>query len=196
MPDFSDKIQPLASYFSKFISVEDEEVEFLDKKVIPKSFKAKETIYRQGDIQKYMGFITKGAVRFYYRDEKGEEYTSEFAFENVPIGQYIGLINEAKSPVNIQALEPTELLLLTKDAFLEFLNLFPRYYSVIPNIMSIALEDHAVRNNLLHIQSSRERYEALCELQPEIIKRVPLTHVASYLKMALVTLSRIRSGKL
>jgi len=196
MPDYSDKIRPLVSYFSQFIEVEEKEIEFLDNSVIPKSFKSKEIIYRQGEIQKYVGFITKGAVRFYFRDEKGEEYTNEFAFENVPIGEYMGLINEAKSPINIQALESTELLLLTKDAFLEFLNLYPRYYSVIPNIMGIALEEHAVRNKLLHINSSRERYEALCKLQPEILKRVPLTHIASYLKMALGTLSRIRSGKL
>ncbi len=196
MHNSSNNISPIISFFSNFIKVNEEEIAFLQSVVIHKSFKAKEVIYRQGEIQKYMGFITQGAIRFYFIDEKGEEYTSEFAFENVPIGQYSGLINEAKSPSNIQALEPTELLLLTKDSFLEFLNLYPRYYSVISNVMSTALEDLAIRNKLLHIHSSRERYEALCKLQPEIIKRVPLTHIASYLKMALGTLSRIRAGKL
>lgn len=196
MPNYSNKIQPLVIYFSKLIEVEEGEMSFIDSVVIQKTYAPKEIIYRQGEIQKYIGFIAKGAVRFYFCDEKGEEYTNEFAFENVPIGQYIGLINEAKSPMSIQALEATELLVLTKEAFLEFLNKFPRYYAVIPNIMSIALEDHATRNKLLHINSARERYETFCELQPEIIQRVPLTHIASYLKMALGTLSRIRAGKL
>ena len=48
---------------------------------------------------------------------------------------------------------------------------------------------------LLRISSSRERYEMLCTLRPEVIKRVPLKYIASYLGIALETLSRIRAGK-
>ncbi|MSH99008.1 Crp/Fnr family transcriptional regulator, partial [Escherichia coli] len=42
----------------------------------------------------------------------------------------------------------------------------------------------------------RERYNLLLEHHPEIIKRAPLSHIASYLLMTPETLSRVRSGVL
>ena len=45
-------------------------------------------------------------------------------------------------------------------------------------------------------ESARERYNLLLETHPEIIKRAPLAHIASYLLMTPETLSRVRSGVL
>ncbi|MBK9330341.1 MAG: hypothetical protein IPM95_13820 [Sphingobacteriales bacterium] len=49
---------------------------------------------------------------------------------------------------------------------------------------------------IVRINSSRERYEALLKSRPDIVQRVPLKYIASYLGMALETLSRVRAGKL
>ena len=43
-------------------------------------------------------------------------------------------------------------------------------------------------------ETARERYNQLMEHQPEVIKRAPLSHIASYLLMTPETLSRVRSG--
>ena len=45
-------------------------------------------------------------------------------------------------------------------------------------------------------ETARERYNQLMEHQPEVIKRAPLSHIASYLLMTPETLSRVRSGTL
>jgi hypothetical protein len=51
-------------------------------------------------------------------------------------------------------------------------------------------------SKLLRINPARDRYEALCKARPELMRRVPLKHLASYIGMTLETLSRIRAGKL
>lgn len=38
------------------------------------------------------------------------------------------------------------------------------------------------------------RYHSLVEHEPEILKKVPLRHIASYLGISQVSLSRIRAG--
>ena len=43
--------------------------------------------------------------------------------------------------------------------------------------------------------SAKQRYEELIAYHPTLIQRVPLKHIASYLGITQVSLSRIRSGK-
>jgi len=42
--------------------------------------------------------------------------------------------------------------------------------------------------------SASERYHLLIEQEPEILQKVPLRHIASYLGISQVSLSRIRAG--
>ncbi len=46
----------------------------------------------------------------------------------------------------------------------------------------------------LHFSTAAGRYRSLMENAPQILQRVPLGMVASYLGMASETLSRIRAG--
>ena len=53
-------------------------------------------------------------------------------------------------------------------------------------------EDRAAALRML---TSRERYDYVAENSPELIQRVPLKYLASYLGITEVTLKRIRSKK-
>jgi len=48
----------------------------------------------------------------------------------------------------------------------------------------------------LQFNSAEERYKNLIESTPDIIKRVPLKYIASFLGITQVSLSRIRSKPL
>ena len=67
---------------------------------------------------------------------------------------------------------------------------------------AIALNEGEVAHEIVfkadswRFESARERYNLLLETHPEIIKRAPLAHIASYLLMTPETLSRVRSGVL
>ncbi|MBA5791987.1 Crp/Fnr family transcriptional regulator [Flavobacterium sp. xlx-214] len=45
------------------------------------------------------------------------------------------------------------------------------------------------------MKSAKERYDELMEISPSLIQRVPLKHIASYLSITQVSLSRIRKIK-
>jgi len=190
------QVKVLVSYLSNYIRMDEKEIEYLDNILIQRKYKKKEIIHQQGDVQRYVAFVVEGAIRFYYTDEKGVEYTIDFAFENTPIGSYKGLIQSTNTPAFAETIEDTLLIGIYRDDFLAFLQQFPRYYAVITEVLGNALIDMNLRDKLLRIPSSRERYQELGKLKPNIIKRIPLTHIASYLKMALGTLSRVRAGKL
>lgn len=189
-------VEQLFAFFSKYVEVKEEEKTFLKEVIQIKKFQKKEIVLREGDPQRYLGFILSGALRFFYVDNDGEEQTVGFAFENNPIGNFNKVMSDEVSPVTVKAIEETVLLGISKEHTLQFMNQYPHYYMVLTNVLGVALIDLTMRDKLLRISSSRERYEALCEIQPQIAERATLTHIASYLKMALGTLSRVRAGKL
>ena len=45
-----------------------------------------------------------------------------------------------------------------------------------------------------YYRSANERYNLLLEREPEIFRKVPLKHIASFLGISQVSLSRIRAG--
>jgi hypothetical protein len=47
----------------------------------------------------------------------------------------------------------------------------------------------------IQFESAQQRYEKLLAQQPNIIQRVPLSHIASFLGVTSETLSRIRAMK-
>ena len=63
-------------------------------------------------------------------------------------------------------------------------------------ILEYSLIVSQIKADSWRFESARERYNLLLETHPEIIKRAPLAHIASYLLMTPETLSRVRSGVL
>jgi CRP-like cAMP-binding protein len=54
---------------------------------------------------------------------------------------------------------------------------------------------HAVnRMEAIQFHAAEERYAQLLEDKPDLVKRIPLKHIASYLGITQVSLSRIRAA--
>lgn len=189
-------VHKLTDFLSNYTNVEQEEIDVLERMVDYRTFQKKEIVHQQGEVQKYLGFVLKGAIRFYHTDVAGNEDTFEFVFENLPIGQYNTLLSQEVALASAQAMEPTELIIISKDEFLGFMSRFPKYYPVIAEVMGNALMTSIARTKLSKIASARERYEEFCKQHAQNYQRIPLTYVASYLNMTLSTLSRVRAGKL
>ncbi len=189
-------MENLIAFLSQYVKLDEKEIQTIRELIIRKEFHKKETFFREGDIHQYLAFIEKGAVRFFYIDEYGEEKTFDFAIEKSPIGKYKGIIAQTESEAYAEAIEDTVLIGIYRDNFLRLLDQNPKYYRVICEISSEGLKQLEDRNKLLSISSSRKRYEEFLKLRPEMINRIPLTYIASYLNMALGTLSRVRAGKL
>jgi len=139
-------------------------------------------------------FVEKGIARtFYYKD--GKDITYWIAVENDFVGSMSSYFNQLPSNKLVETVEQCvlwefehsklESLFTSSPEMGELGRLFSNY--------GISLMEKRFDN--LHFYSAKERYEILLNSQPQIIQRVPLGMIASYLGIAQETLSRIRTGK-
>ena len=139
-------------------------------------------------------FLHRGAVRNYLPGERGGA-TTWLTLEGDLVTATVSLSSGAASREAIEALEDCALLAFAR-ADLE------RAYRRVPGaerLGRLVVEHyfgkltHRLYDNA--IKSARDRYAELLALHPEIVARVPLGVVASYLHMTPETLSRVRRVK-
>lgn len=169
-----------------------EEEQLLSSFFVPKKLRKKQYLLQEGDICKHVAFVNSGILRSFTVNEKGNEYIMQFAFEGWWISDQFSFISGEPSLVYIEALEPTEILLLSKDSREEMFNRLPK----IERFFRILLENHLVslQRRLMHSISypAEIRYKQLLEIRPDIAQKVPQHMIASYLGITPETLSRIR----
>jgi len=159
--------------------------------VAHKQYKKGDFILREDKVCQHIGFIEKGMTRnFYYKD--GKDITTTFAYEEDPCLSMYSFISQKPSLESIEALEDCVIWSISYQQLQDLYQRFPSL-NLIGRLLTeeyyIMLEDHT--RALKHL-SSKERYVQLMEDYPDIIQRVPLTHIASYLGMTKENLSRIR----
>jgi len=138
-------------------------------------------------------FVCSGLVRYYYLDDNGKEWNKAFIKENMLSASFSNDFLGHVSPFGIQALEDT--IILTASYF-EFENLYENY-SMIERLGRKFIEQILIskmkRERSFLQSNTQKRYMDLLENFPEICQRVPQYHIASYLGVSEVSLSRIRN---
>lgn len=146
----------------------------------------------QGKICRDIAFIEKGLLRLFYLND-GKEITNCFCRENTITTSYRSLITQEESDIAIQAIEPSQLVVLPYHA-LQKLYEKDLFWQQVGRLASenelIATECH---HRFLTDLSATERYLQILEQDNELLQRVPLAYLASYLQIAPETLSRIRN---
>lgn len=151
-------------------------------------------IVKEGQFTDKLYFIIGGSVRaFYYKEDK--EISDWFAFE----GDFMSSINSfyqgVASKHNIEALEPTVLLEIKREDVFKLTDkhhCFEKLGRIAVTKVMLQLQERIVA---LQFETAQQKYESLITLRPDIIQRIPLTHIASHLGITLETLSRIRNPK-
>ncbi|AUD00405.1 Crp/Fnr family transcriptional regulator [Spirosoma pollinicola] len=143
---------------------------------------------------RHIGFIVKGLFRVYYVDPKTEqEHNLYFAAENTFITSLKSLLTRTTCPYIIEALEDSELLVMQYDHLQQ---LYDRSHGW-ERFGRLLAEQYFLMNQLraesLLTQTAEERYLDLLDNHPDLINRVSLGHISSYLGIKGPSLSRIRA---
>jgi CRP-like cAMP-binding protein len=145
-----------------------------------------------GDVSRATAYVNSGCLRQYIIGDHAKEIIIQFAFEDWWIGDLESFHFEKPSIFYIQALEESELMLLSRKNFLRVCQELPKYRSF--------HEDKVQRNHFATLKrlsmaklgTPEEKYLHLMKEQPQLFQRVPLHYIASYLSIEPESLSRLR----
>ncbi len=173
----------------------DNAVDKLASILIRTDLKKNEVLLREGEISDQMYFVESGLIRqFYYKN--GKDLTEHFAAENnifINIESY--LLHEP-TYLLIEAIEPTVLYGIPYEPVMKLMEDYPDIAVLYRRYMELILIGIQRKIDSFRFETANERYHRLMRERPEIVKRAPLVHIASYLLMSPETLSRVRAGML
>ena len=178
--------------FDEKIQLTEEEKQLSKSFFIPKKLRKRQYLLQEGDICKYAAFVEKGILRCYTVDDKGNENILQFAFEGWWIADQYSFLTLTPSRYNIDALEDSELLLLTKESEAQMLEQIPRLERYFRILLQNSLIATIRRLESSLNDTAEEKYNNLLTNCPSIVDRVPQHMLASAMGITPETLSRIR----
>jgi len=188
-------LEPLKQSFNKHASLSEKEWEIVLSFIQLKSFSKGDILLRQNEVCSFITFLISGSVIYYQLTDKGDEITTDFAFEGEWVTDNRSRISQTPSHLNIKAYEETQAAIIRQNDLEE---LFKRVPSM-ERVGRLLIEQAYVKNVQLSIDlqtlSAEERYQKLISESPQAFQRLPLYHIANYLGIAAKSLSRIRNKK-
>lgn len=198
MPEF--KNMPLTRDIArelarKYSTMTHEELDVLESLLVPIKYGKGEKILQEGEICRNISYIERGLIRqFYFKN--GKEVTEHLGVDRSIFMCIESLFKEEPTRLQVEALEPTLVYALPKArleaAAMRNVNIQMLYRKILEESL-IQSQIHA---DLVRFESAPNRYKRLCDLNPQVVLRAPLTYIANYLQMTPETLSRSRSGVL
>ena len=149
---------------------------------------------RENQICNKVAFLDKGTLRTFYYSSNDEEVSYCFTFPGTLISAYSSFLTGAGAVENIQAIEASRLLVFEKQDLEELIEKNPKWL-----LFSKLLAEHQYiemehRVLMLQREPAEVRYERLMEQQPDLLQKVPLQYIASYLGITKRHLSRLRQN--
>ena len=180
------------TYFDNFLKLSAETKKALAEVIKTISVKKNEILQPIGHTCRTIYYLKSGIARIYYYKD-GNDITECFAFEGSIIARVESLFTGSPSKKAIHILEDGEILAINATLLFSLYDTFPQIERLFRLIFESAYVDTVNRIESIQFHSAEERYLSLIETT-EIIKRIPLKYIASYLGITQVSLSRIRKS--
>ena len=184
-------IDALISHFEKHITLNSEEIDYLRKQVPIINYDKQAYLLREGNTSMHFFFVIKGCVRMFYEVE-GIEKTAFFYTENDFISAYESFTKQLPSKSSFQAIEQTQVAGISVNLAADLLRFSPKFAALARIFMEEELIIYQQIISSFITLNAEQRYQHLLTSRPDIVQRVPLHYLATYLGVSPETLSRIR----
>lgn len=181
-----------AAYLIEKAGLNDKELKLIEDLTKPKKLRKRQYLLQEGDISDYRAFIAKGCLRMYRVSNDGAEHIIRFAVENWWITDDESYNSGNPSKYTIDALEDSEVLLITKENLNALFKLIPKFQDLKDRLGAKRFEVSQSRILSNISETAEEKYADFIKVYPRFYSRVPLHMVASYLGLSRETLSRVR----
>ncbi len=180
------------NYIKSIIDVPKEQENKFCSLISVKHIKKGEIFLSEGQSARTIAFIKSGLFRYYYIDNKGNEFTKGFFVENSVLISYSAILEKRSSYFTIQALENSEIEIIDYIKSQKLFTEHPCWNSFLVVQLQKALIMKVERERELLLFDAEQRYRAFLQQFPNLEKRIKQHMIASYLGITPQTLSRIR----
>lgn len=154
---------------------------------------AQATLLAAGSVWQQAFWVESGVLRFFYIDNEGRESNKNFHVEDAFIWPVTKAMQSEPVAFFISALTSAAVWRLPYPALQAKVGDLPSWTALQLHALAGLLDDKMRREQVFLQCTARQRYEALLDERPEWTGRIPLRHLASYLGMTDVSLSRLRA---
>ena len=184
--------ETLFDHIERKVLLTHQEKVIMESLFLAKKLHRKELLLAQGEHCKNLAFVVKGLLKTYNIDDKGNEHINLFAMEGWWASDMLSLFTGKPSNFSIDAIEDTDVLLLSLanyNSLLEKIPAMERYFRILYQ-NSLLTKDIRLMSASTH--TAEEKYVGLALSHPDLMHRVPQNLIASYLGLAPETISRVK----
>lgn len=147
---------------------------------------------RAGAVPDKMACIVSGIFRVFYVTESGEERILAIRDEGRMLSAFSAILENTTSWYDIQALEDSDLLYISLDQYVKGLRGHPCWQMINAKYTQMLFVEKERRESEFLSDDAETRYKKFRERFPGVEDRIRQYHIASYLGITPVALSRIR----
>ena len=185
-------MKKLSDFIKSKVAIQESDLDAILSLFKIKQLKKGQLILKRGQIAYHYYYIKSGALRFFFGDFD-EQLTAWVVFQNEFFTEISSLNPQKPTRFNIEAIEETELIYIDKSDMEKLYKQFPAWQEfgrITWEAMAVRMIDQIISFQTL---SAEERYLEFMA-KSELIRRVPIKQIASYLGITPNALSRIRKN--
>lgn len=187
-------MKPFIDYVLQFGNLNQQQTDLIMNKAKMLELHKEGYFSEAGKIPKQVGFLLEGVVRFCYYNNQGQEITHHFIDENNFVSDQQKFEAQVVASEYIQAVTNCKLLVFSKKDWDDIGNTIVGWDNITGLIVKNCLLKTIERRSPLVSEDATTRYISFIENFPNLINRVPLSYIASYLGITQQSLSRIRKN--
>lgn len=187
-------METVINYLLQFGNLNPQQIDFITKKGKELTFNKDDYFSEAGKIAKQIGFILEGILRVCYYDNNGNDVTKYFIDENNFVVDLDSFDNKIPSSGYVQAVTDCKLIIFSKHDWEDISDTIVGWDCIINKIIKKSLIQKIERRSPLVSEDATTRYLAFMETYPQLVNRIPLSYLASYLGITQSSLSRIRKN--
>ncbi len=157
-----------------------------------RSWEVDQYLVRSGDRGDTMYLLESGLVRLFYTTPDGRERNKAFYRAGQVTGPVSAALTDSPAPFSIQCLEPAEAIGFRFRDLIAATADNPGIARLYQDLLAEAFIRNEQREAVLLTCNAEQRYQWLLEHEPDLPDRVAQFHIASYLGVDAVSLSRLK----
>lgn len=187
-------MEEFLDFMLQFGHLNQQQLELIAKKGETISLSTDDYFWEAGKPINHVGFTTKGVLRVYYYNNQGEEITRYFIEENLLVLYGHDIESNYVPSEYVQAIETCELVVFSKRNWREISETIVGWEAIVQKIVAKQQREKLERRSPLIEQDAKTRYLEFMQKFPNLVNRIPLSYIASYLGITQSTLSRVRKS--